>query len=386
MAAQKPSVLIVDDVEANLLALEAQLAVLDCTLVRASSGNDALRQLLKRKFAVMLLDVQMPDMDGFEVARHARQNPDTRDVPIVFVTAMNESEEHVERGYDTGAFDFLFKPVNPHVLRSKVRVFLDLFLNQQRLNDEIDAHRKTLIELERLSRFKSQFLANMSHELRTPLNAIIGFSEVLSDGEGDQALTPLQKEHIGYVLESGHHLLHLINDVLDLSKIEAGRIELQREWIPPKVLIDSVGDVGRPLAMKQGVDLEVDDAAACRPVFVDPVRIKQVLINLVSNAIKFTPQGGRVRVTTSDEQDRLAIAVQDTGIGIGAEDLPRLFREFERIESKTAGPKPEGTGLGLALTRRLVELHGGVVHVESEAGKGSTFTVLLPRDVPPPPA
>jgi signal transduction histidine kinase len=378
MASQSPSVLIVDDVEANLLALEAQLAVLDCTLIRASSGNEALRQLLKRKFAVMLLDVQMPDMDGFEVARHARLNPDTRDVPILFVTAMNETEENALRGYDTGAFDFLFKPVNPHILRSKVRVFLDLFLNQQRLNDEVAAHRKTLAELERLSRFKSQFLANMSHELRTPLNAIIGFSEVLSDGVGDEALSEQQKEHLGYVLESGHHLLHLINDVLDLSKIEAGRIELHREWVLPKTLIDSAREIGRPLALKQGVDLEVE-TAKCREVFVDPVRIKQVLINLVSNAVKFTPKGGMVRVRTTEDDDRLTIAVEDSGVGIRAEDMPRLFREFERIESRN-GPKPEGTGLGLALTRRLVDLHGGVIHVESEPGKGSKFTVLLPRE------
>jgi signal transduction histidine kinase len=225
----------------------------------------------------------------------------------------------------------------------------------------------------------------MSHELPTPLNAIIGFSEVLSDGDGEETLTPLQKEHIGYVLESGHHLLHLINDVLDLSKIEAGRIELHREWVLPKTLVDSVSEIGRALAMKQGVELEAGDAAGCRPLFVDPVRIKQVLINLISNAVKFTPQGGRVRVTTSEEQDRVAIAVEDTGVGISAEDMPRLFREFERIESKTDGPKPEGTGLGLALTRRLVELHGGVIHVESEPSKGSTFTVLLPRDAPPAP-
>jgi two-component system, sensor histidine kinase len=379
MGSQSPSVLIVDDVEANLLAIEAQLGGLDCTLIRASSGNEALRQLLKRKFAVVLLDVQMPHMDGFEVARYARANPGTRDVPIVFVTAMHETEEHVLRGYDTGAFDFLFKPVNPHILRSKVRVFLDLFLNQQRLNDEIVAHRKTLVELERLSRFKSQFLANMSHELRTPLNAIIGFSEVLSDATGEEALSDLQREHVGYVLESGRHLLSLINDVLDLSKIEAGRIELNREWVLPKTLLDSAREIGRPLAMKQGVDLEVDGAAACREIFVDPVRIKQVLLNLVSNAIKFTPAGGSVHVRTTEEGDRLSVMIEDSGIGIRAEDLPRLFREFERIESPN-GPKPEGTGLGLALTRRLVELHGGVIHVESEPGKGSRFTVLLPRD------
>jgi signal transduction histidine kinase len=378
MSEDKPSVLLVDDIDANLLATEAVLSSLDCHLVRANSGNEALRQLLKRDFAVMLLAVQMPDMDGYEVARHARDNPTTRHVPIIFVTAMNENEGHVLRGYDTGAFDILFKPVNPHVLRSKVRVFLDLFRGRQKLNGEILAHKKTLVELERLSRFKSQFLANMSHELRTPLNAIIGFSELLIDDESPTALSAQQKEHIGYVLESGRHLLSLINDVLDLSRIEAGRIELHPEWVSPRALINSARDISRPLALKQGVSLDFETAAELRQIFVDPVRIKQVIYNLLSNAIKFTPRGGAVRFTALDSPNGLSLAVSDTGVGIRAEDLPRLFREFERIEP-AAGPRPEGTGLGLALTRRLVDLHGGTISVKSDPGKGSTFTVELPR-------
>jgi signal transduction histidine kinase len=388
MSQTSPSVLLVDDIDANLLALEGQLASLDCQLVRASSGNEALRQLLKRDFAVMLLDVQMPHMDGYEVARHARDNPATRNVPIVFVTAMHEAEEHALRGYDIGAFDFLFKPVNPHVLRSKVRVFLDLFVGREKLNEEIRAHKRTLIELERLSAFKSRFLANMSHELRTPLNAIIGFSEILCDGDGRGTLEPEQKEHVGYILESGRHLLSLINDVLDLSKIEAGRMDLHREWVPPELLFDSARDVIRPMALKKGVEIEMDDVQHLPQVLVDAVRIKQVLYNLLSNAVKFTPRAGRVRVTASQGDHGLSISVKDTGVGISAADLPRLFREFERIESKTA-PKVEGTGLGLALVKRLVELHGGHITVESEPGKGSTFTFDIPpaspSEAPPPP-
>jgi signal transduction histidine kinase len=372
-----PSVLLVDDVDANLLALEAQLASLECQLVRASSGNEALRQLLKRDFAVMLLDVQMPHMDGYEVARHARDNPATRHVPIVFLTAMHQTEEHALRGYDIGAFDFLFKPINPHILRSKVRVFLDLFVGRENLNEEIRAHKRTLIEVERLSRFKSQFLANMSHELRTPLNAIIGFSEILCD-DNPGTLEPEQKEHIGYILESGRHLLTLINDVLDLSKIEAGRIDLRREWVAPQQLLDSARDVIRPLALKKTVEVDIDDCRDVRQVLVDAVRIKQVLYNLLSNAVKFTPSGGRVHVTTSQTEEALWISVKDTGIGISAPDHPRLFREFERIESMTT-PKAEGTGLGLALVKRLVELHGGHITFESELGKGSTFTFDIPR-------
>ncbi|MEO5768240.1 MAG: hybrid sensor histidine kinase/response regulator [Polyangia bacterium] len=378
----RPQVLLVDDVTANLVAMEAQLASLDCELVRASSGNQALKELLKKNFAVMLLDVQMPGMDGYEVASYARNNPKTRDVPIVFVTAMDESDEHVLRGYDTGAFDFLFKPVNPHVLRSKVQVFLDLFRGRQSLNNEIAAHRQTLVELEQLSKFKSQFLANMSHELRTPLNAIIGFSEMLCDDQRPGALSPQQKEHIGYVLESGKHLLSLINDVLDLSRIEAGRIELNLQSVAPGPFLDSMREIGRTLAMKQGVDLQVAHAPDLPEVQLDPLRFKQVLYNLLSNAIKFTPRGGCVRVRAQCTVDALSVEVEDTGVGIRTEDLPRLFREFERIEWSAGGPKPEGTGLGLALTKRLVELHGGTVVVKSVPQRGSTFTVTVPRHPP----
>jgi len=376
-----PRVLMVDDVDVNLLAMEGQLASLDCELVRARSGNEALRQLLRGQFAVMLLDVQMPGMDGYEVARHTRENPATRGVPIIFVTAMHESEEHIRRGYDRGAFDFLFKPINPYVLRSKVQVFLDLFLNQQNLNREIAAHEQTLVEVKRLSKFKSQFLANMSHELRTPLNAIIGFSEILADDHTAGALSPQQKEQIGYVLDSGRHLLALINDVLDLARVEAGRIELHEEWVSPRSLLDATRELGYALGLKQGVDLEVVAADDLPALFIDPVRMKQVLFNLLSNAIKFTPRGGRVLVTATGDRDACRLAVQDTGVGIAEEDLPRLFREFERIEPK-AGTRPEGTGLGLALTKRLVELQGGSIAVTSTPGRGSTFTVTLPYGRP----
>jgi signal transduction histidine kinase len=211
------------------------------------------------------------------------------------------------------------------------------------------------------------------------LNAIIGFSEILSDEETGDPLSAQQKEHVGFVLSSGRHLLSLINDVLDISKIEAGRVELHRSWVRLQSLLDSVREIGRPLALKQGVTLEVAAVPAEMPAIeVDPIRMKQVLFNLLSNAVKFTPRGGKVRIAATEGAGKLFICVEDTGIGIRQEDLPRLFREFERIEA-ASGQGPEGTGLGLALTKRLVELHGGAITVTSEPGIGSTFTVELPR-------
>jgi signal transduction histidine kinase len=370
----RPSILMVDDVEANLVALEALLDDIDCQLVRANSGNEALRQLLKREFAVILLDIQMPHMDGYEVARYARENPATRDVPIIFLTATHETEEGVLRGYGSGAVDFLFKPLNPLILRSKVRVFLDL----RRLTDEASLAR---LHAEQANQFKSKFLANMSHELRTPLNAIIGFSEILQDG-GAGVLTEQQQEFVGHIMGGGRHLLTLINDILDLAKIEAGRIELRHQRTSLDILMSSTAQTARSLAYKRGLDLTFETPRDLPEIHVDPIRFKQILFNLVSNAIKFTPSGGAVRVHTSLQGGRLSIAVTDTGVGIAATDLPRLFQEFERIESG-AGPKPEGTGLGLVLTKRLIELHGGSISVASQPGQGSTFTVELPLDARP---
>ena len=223
---------------------------------------------------------------------------------------------------------------------------------------------------------KSAFLANMSHELRTPLNAVIGFSELLEQQIfGD--LNNKQQTYVGNVLVSGRHLLQLVNDVLDISKVEAGRMDLVCEQTPIGSIVDVVRSVIAAVAAKKGIELEVEVPDDLPEVFIDPGRIKQVLYNLISNAIKFTPRGGVVRLSARSDASHLVVLVSDTGVGIARQDLPRLFREFEQLP-QPGGVRPEGTGLGLALSRRLVELHGGKVEVESELGKGSVFSVHLP--------
>jgi PAS domain S-box-containing protein len=230
------------------------------------------------------------------------------------------------------------------------------------------------------NRAKSAFLANMSHELRTPLNAVIGFSELLEQ-QIFGGLNAKQNSYVGNVLVSGRHLLQLVNDILDISKVEAGRMDLQYERTPIGSIIDVVRSVIQAVAVKKGIDLEVEVPPSLPEVQVDPGRIKQVLYNLISNAIKFTPRGGVVRLGARADDQHLIVTVSDTGVGIAHEDLPRLFREFEQLR-QPGGVRPEGTGLGLALTRRLVELHGGRVEVESALGLGSTFSVHLPLRSP----
>ena len=230
------------------------------------------------------------------------------------------------------------------------------------------------------NRAKSAFLANMSHELRTPLNAVIGFSELLEQ-QIFGGLNDKQRSYVGNVLVSGRHLLQLVNDVLDISKVEAGRMDLAYERTPIGSVVDVVRGVIGAVAAKRGIQLEVDVPPNLPDVYIDPGRIKQVLYNLISNAIKFTARGGVVCLSARAEARTLVVSVADTGIGIAQADLPRLFREFEQLPQPN-GVRPEGTGLGLALTRRLVELHGGRVEVASELGHGSTFSVYLPLRAP----
>jgi len=233
------------------------------------------------------------------------------------------------------------------------------------------------VELQDASKAKDRFLANMSHELRTPLNGIIGFAEFLVDGKPG-TLNPKQKEYLEDILSSGKHLLQLINDVLDLAKVEAGKMELSPERFALREAIEEVCAVANGIAQKKRIQIEIDVAPELGEVTLDQQKFKQVLYNLLSNAIKFTDDGGKVKIlATTHEAHRFRLVVKDTGIGIKAEDVRRLFREFEQLVSGAARCH-EGTGLGLALTRKIMELQGGTIGVESEVGKGSSFTIELP--------
>ena len=231
--------------------------------------------------------------------------------------------------------------------------------------------------LEEADRHKSQFLANMSHELRTPMNAIIGFSEILLDSTF-QVSDEERAQFLTDILNSGKHLLNLINEVLDLSKIEAGRMELRIEPAALSDVLDAVQSTMRPLAAKKAIDFQVESGPHIGSLPMDAARIKQVLLNLVGNAVKFTPEGGRVQVRAIAEDGSVRVEVCDTGPGIPAEDHERIFLEFQQAQTARSAGKPEGTGLGLALAKKFVEMHGGRIWVESEVGRGSTFAFTLP--------
>ena len=248
---------------------------------------------------------------------------------------------------------------------------------------DVTAERAATAALERAreaaeaaSQAKSMFLANMSHELRTPLNAVIGLADLLLLDGGDP-LTAKQKEYIEGIAQSGRHLLAMVNDVLDLAKIEAGRQDLEIENVSTQDAIEEAVALLRALAVIRGVELAAEVRQEIPQIKADPIRLRQILYNLISNAVKFTDRHGRVLVSAAREDGEVAISVADTGIGISTDDLKRLFRAFEQL-SLPSGDRPGGSGLGLALTKRLVEMHGGSIDVASKVGVGSTFTVRLP--------
>jgi signal transduction histidine kinase len=259
-----------------------------------------------------------------------------------------------------------------HVQVTNRDEFGSLAANLNRMNDELG---RLYEELEAASRHKSEFLATMSHELRTPLNAIIGFSQVLKQ----QMYGPLnerQADYVDDVLSSGQHLLNLINDILDLAKVEAGRMELQPSTFELPELLENAASMVRERATRQGIGLIVATDDSVGGMEGDERKVKQILFNLLSNAVKFTPSGGKVTLAARATEEQVVIAVHDTGIGVGADELDKIFEEFYQVG---ASRTQEGTGLGLALTKRLVELHDGQLTVVSEPGVGSTFTVTMPR-------
>jgi two-component system, sensor histidine kinase and response regulator len=361
--ADRPKVLLVDDVEANLLALEGILGRMPCQLVRANSGNEALRLLLKQEFAVMLLDVQMPQMDGYEVAQHARDNPDTRNVPVIFVTATHETKESVLRGYDAGAFDLLFKPVDPYVLRSKVQVFLDLYLGRQRLQAEIAAHQRTLAEVE-------AFNYSVSHDLRAPLRPLDGFSKVLIEDYADQ-LDDRGRDYLRRIRAAAGRMGQLIDDLLELSRVS--RTDLRRRPLDISELVDTIVKEIRDDGVSG--DREVVCPAGLS-ASGDPGLLRIVLENLLRNAWKFTQKRPQPRIEFGrlPASSEATYFVRDNGVGFDAAYASKLFQPFQRLH----GAEFAGTGIGLAIVDRIIHRHGGRIWGESTAGEGATFFFTLP--------
>ena len=384
---KKPKILMVDDSPLNLLAIDKVLDKVGAELLKAQSGNEALTLTLEHDFAVILLDVQMPGMDGYEVAEYLRKEEKTRYIPIIFITAIDRNEVYEIKGYESGAVDFIFKPLNENILLSKVKIFLQLYQQKEELiyvNRQLQSSiKKTeLLAKDALiaSKAKSEFLANMSHEIRTPMNAIIGFSDLLAEEE----LTDEQKRDINIIRESGQNLLRLIDDILDFSKIEAGQLNTELIDCSLGKMLNSVGSLMRPKATEQGLAFEILEGDGLpAQICSDSTRLQQCLINLIGNAIKFTEQGHvHVNISLEDKEGQAYIRfdIEDTGIGIPKSKRETIFDSFTQADGNTTR-KFGGTGLGLTITKQLAELLGGQLSLTSEEGKGSVFSLTIPANV-----
>ncbi len=366
--ADSPKVLLVDDVGANLVSLDATLSSLPCERLFAHSGNEALRMLLKQEYAVMLLDVQMPEMDGFEVARLARSNPETRDIPIIFLTATRETPEGVLRGYGSGAVDYLIKPVEPDVLRAKVRIFLDIFIARERLSAQLDLYRTTLKELETANEALWHFTRAASHDLRQPVHGMHGMLELLAREVGDR---PRAMRDIALMTQTCDRLAALLDSLLAYAGLQKPAAMEEVELSP---LVEQVVADLAPRIEAEGAMVDIEQLPRVRG---DAGRLYQLFANLIGNALKFRRPGVAACVSVRGERRpgcMASIEVVDNGIGIPKDQAEKVFVAFQRLHNVR---DYEGSGLGLAICRQIVEQHGGQISVESEPGQGSRFSFTL---------
>ncbi len=372
-AEDRVNILLVDDKPENLLALIVTLERLGENLVTATSGKEALKRLLEEDYAVILLDVQMPEMDGFETASLIRQRDRSRHTPIIFITAISKTENHVFRGYSLGAVDYIFKPIEPEVLRSKVTVFADLFRKTQyakRLNETL---KRRTVELETANEELQAFSYSISHDLRIPLRAINGFAQIL-DRRHRQHLDEEGQHYLGNIVKAGEQMEQQIDDLLAYARL--GRESLRYQ---PLALRDVVTRVVENLAGRLeeengevAIADDLPEVVGCRRL------LERVLSNLIDNAITFHRPDvpPRVEISAQLQADSYTIQVRDNGIGITSEDQAKVFLPYGRLR----GPvEHTGTGIGLALVKKSVDLMGGWVWVESKPDEGSSFWVKLPN-------
>ncbi|ATH79773.1 response regulator [Pseudomonas sp. KHPS1] len=387
-------VLIVDDLPENLLALRSLIQSDDRTLFQASSADEALSLMLEHEFALAILDVKMPGMNGFELAELMRGTEKTRHIPIIFVSAVGRDMDYAFKGYESGAVDFLHKPLSPFEVRSKVSMFVELYRHRKALSQQLEVLeaarreqealltelRETQAELQKAVQMRDSFMSIASHELRTPLNGLILDVQLrklrLEQGRTDAFTPDKLHEMIARDERQIRSLSRLIDDMLDVSRIRTGKLSV----IPqPGDLGVLAGNVVEGLAAQfasQGnhIDLQVDGPA---PVMMDEFRIEQVLANLLTNALRYG--GGKpVLVRVSSEGEIVRAEVRDQGMGISEADQRRVFEQFERVCDAGVA---QGLGLGLFISEQIVQAHGGRIELSSRLGEGSCFSVLLPRRV-----
>jgi len=377
-----PKILVTDDELNTLKTLSANLEDMGYRVATATNGKEALELIRKRGFNIVIADIKLPDISGLEILETAKElNPETA---VIMITG-HASLETAVNAINEGAYAYILKPVAMSELETTIKNALReqrLLIENRELVESLQQSNKRMEEanraLEQVSQAKSDFTARMSHELRTPLNSIIGFSEVLLSRKMSPSDRATHEEFLGYIHTSAEHLLHLIDSILDLSKIEAGKLTLEPREFDFRVLLEDVNITVLPIFTTKKQALTIEIGKGVNSVFADEPKMRQIFLNLLSNAHKFTPRGGKIKVSCHLENPHLLhCSVIDNGIGISPQDQQKIFEEFGQVK-KTPGDNTHGVGLGLSIAKRLVELHGGSIWVVSEPGGGSTFTFTIP--------
>jgi signal transduction histidine kinase len=380
MMQEAAGILVVEDEAGSRLTLSGILEDAGYEVTGVEKGAEALEVIKDGNFNVIIADIKLPDVGGMSILELAKEiNPD---VAVIIMTGYASIETAVN-AVNEGAYAYFVKPINMDEMKTTIVNALRqqrLSRQNKRLVDDLQRSNKLLFEANRQLRAateaKSAFLAHMSHELRTPLNAINGFSDLLLGGVAGE-INNQQRQCLEDILSSGKHLLSLINDILDLSKVEAGKMDIRPESLRLADVVDDAVTTVKPMLDDSRHELAISIAEDLPPVYGDRNRLKQILLNLLSNAIKFTPDGGKLYLETSGKGDFCRVSMVDNGIGIRKEDQTCIFEPFTQLDTQP-GERKQGTGLGLALTKQLVELLGGKIWVESEYGKGSQFNFIIP--------
>lgn len=362
-------ILIVDDRQENLYSLESMLAEEGREILKAGSGEEALKIAFREDLSLILLDVQMPEMDGFEVAHMLKSTKRTRKTPIIFVTAISKEKKYLLQGLDEGAIDYLFKPLDNDITRSKVNTLLQFYSQQRELEFKN-------LELAKLNEEKNYFLGVAAHDLRNPLGNILTLASFIQDDLSGN-LTPSQLQYLDVILSSGKHMLDMLHNLLDVSRIESGQSEMKFNDVQVKDLILQVINDNKISAEAKSISIEYSLSDPMSTLKVDTDQIRQVMNNLLSNAIKYSHRNTVIEITAENKPDEVIFSFIDQGQGIPDQEQPKIFEPFHKSSVRsTAGEK--STGLGLTIAKKVIESHGGKIWVKSVVGMGSTFAFSIP--------
>jgi len=381
------TILIVDDNKNNLFSLRNLIEeYIDASVIEADSGYKALQELYKSQVDLIILDIQMEEMDGFEIASLIKQRKKTRDIPIVFLTASYTNEEFRRRGFQIGAADYLTKPIDEYQLINRINVYLRIIEKERNLNLELERKvreqtselRRAKEEAEAANEAKSMFLANISHELRTPLNIIMSTNQMLKLYLKNSVLDKEQIEKkVNLQVQNCYRLLRLVNNLIDITKIDSGHFEFIKRSGNIVQIVESITMSVVEYIEDKGISLIFDTDTEEKHMYFDPDALERIILNLLSNAIKFTPVGGEIFVNLQCLEDMVRISIKDSGIGIDADKINLIFDRFKQVDELLTR-RHEGSGIGLSLVKSLVQMHGGSIKVQSESNKGTEFIIELP--------